>query len=44
LWSLGIVAPFVPLIDRLLPGGRFRWDLAGLRPSVAPAPEPLPAK
>jgi enediyne biosynthesis protein E5 len=44
LWSLGIVAPFVPVIDRLLPGGRIQWDLAGFRPSVTAAPEPLPAK
>jgi Na+-transporting NADH:ubiquinone oxidoreductase subunit NqrB len=45
IWSLGGVALTVPLIDWLLPGGRFRWDLARIaRPMLVAAPEPLPGK
>jgi len=26
LWSLAIFSPFVPVLDRLIPGARYRWD------------------
>jgi Na+-transporting NADH:ubiquinone oxidoreductase subunit NqrB len=41
LWALSLVAPTVPLIDWLLPGGRFRWD--GAHPTLG-APEANPAR
>lgn len=34
LWALAAAAPLVPLIDRLLPAARYRWE----RPSAAAAP------
>ena len=55
IWSLAALSPLVPLIDRLLPGRRYRWPIgrpaaarsiaAGAEPapSVVPAPSPRPA-
>jgi Na+-transporting NADH:ubiquinone oxidoreductase subunit NqrB len=41
IWALAALAPTVPLIDRLLPGGRYRWP--GREPGPAAArPEPRP--
>jgi Na+-transporting NADH:ubiquinone oxidoreductase subunit NqrB len=51
IWSLAALSPLVPLIDRLLPGRRYRWpggrsvaaggEAAPL--SVVPVPSPRPA-
>lgn len=27
LWSLALASPFVPVLDRLLPGGRYHWPV-----------------
>ncbi|HEX2162748.1 MAG TPA: RnfABCDGE type electron transport complex subunit D [Thermoanaerobaculia bacterium] len=41
IWSLAALSPLVPLLDRLLPGRRYRWPGAEAAPP-APAPAPLP--
>jgi enediyne biosynthesis protein E5 len=36
LWSLAFLSPFVPLLDRLIPAGRYHWPGATLsRPAVS---------
>jgi hypothetical protein len=41
LWALAAAAPLVPLIDRLLPGERYRWG-AGRTGQTAPRPAGRP--
>jgi Na+-transporting NADH:ubiquinone oxidoreductase subunit NqrB len=45
IWSLCLLSPAVPLVDRLLPSARFRWPGAVAHPSTERTPEcpPLPA-
>lgn len=40
IWSLAVMSPLVPIIDKLLPGDLFQWA----QPTVGrpPAPRPLP--
>ena len=38
LWSLAACSPAVPLIDRLLPGPRYRWEAANPLGSLRAAP------
>ena len=40
IWALAAAAPLVPLIDRLLPGGRYRWPVG--RRCAPPAPSSPP--
>lgn len=40
IWALAVCAPVVPLLDRLLPGGRYRWTSAPRR--VSPPPRAVP--
>ncbi len=45
IWALAALAPTVPLIDRLLPGGRYRWpgrDRGRAKPTPAPAARARP--
>lgn len=45
IWALAALAPTVPLIDRLLPGGRYRWpgrERARSEPSPASAAQARP--
>jgi len=42
LWSLALLSPLVPLIDRLLPGRRHAWP-AGISVGVEPARALVPA-
>jgi Na+-transporting NADH:ubiquinone oxidoreductase subunit NqrB len=32
LWSLALLSPLVPLIDRVLPGAHYQWNRAAARP------------
>ena len=38
LWSLAFWSMAVPLIDRLLPGPRYRWRFAGWQPADGTGP------
>jgi len=42
LWSLAVLSPTVPFIDRLLPGGRFEWSRSASRShgEIATIPSP----
>ena len=35
LWSLAAAAPLVPLLDRLLPGARYQWQLAAVTKTLS---------
>ncbi|HEX6203813.1 MAG TPA: RnfABCDGE type electron transport complex subunit D [Thermoanaerobaculia bacterium] len=46
IWSLAALSPLVPLIDRVLPGRRYRWpggEAAAAAPPAAAAPSPAPS-
>jgi enediyne biosynthesis protein E5 len=45
IWSLAALSPLVPLLDRLLPGRRYRWPGAEADPVDSPVPalSPPPA-
>lgn len=42
LWSLAALSPLVPVIDRLLPGGRFEWAESANRPESKTVTLPCP--
>ena len=43
LWALAACAPFVPLLDRVLPGTRHAWS-GGIPPAAPPRAEPRESK
>jgi enediyne biosynthesis protein E5 len=43
IWSLAMLSPLVPVLDRLLPGTRFSWADAAVLPLVRRHPAPAPA-
>ena len=43
IWSLAMLSPLVPILDRLLPGTRFAWADAAVLPLVRRQPAPVPA-